>query len=61
MSENVVPAKVDEQFVSKQVSSIEIVVSREVILGYVSPSRSKVPTPATMRNPDGNKVPITLD
>ena len=61
MSENVVPAEVDEQVMSKWVSSAEIEVSGEVILDYVSPRRSEVPTHATMRSSYGTRLPATLD
>ena len=52
MSENVVTIEIDEQVVSMQVSLAEIEVSGEVILDYISPSWSEVPTKTPMRNPD---------
>ena len=61
MSENVVSAEIDDQFMSMWVSLAEIKVSGEVILGYISPSRSEVPTKTPMRNPDGIKVSAPFD
>ena len=61
VSENVVPIEVNEKLMNQQVSSAEIEVSGEVILGYVSHSHSEVPTQETMRNLDGTLVPTALD
>ena len=44
MSDNFVPVEVDEQVVSKQVSSTKIGFYGEFILGFVSSSWSEAPT-----------------
>ena len=61
MSENDVSAEIDEQVVSMQVSLAEIEVSGEVILDYISPSWSEVPTKTPMRNLEGIRVPAPFD
>ena len=57
MSENIVLIEIDEQVVSMRVSLAKIEVSGEVILGYISPSRSEVLIKTLMRNHDGIRVP----
>ena len=50
-----------EDFNSLPVISTQLEVSGEVILSYLSPSRSKVTTKTPMRNPIGIKVSTSLD
>ena len=61
MSKNVVFEEIDEQVMSMWVIFAEIIVSGEVILGYISPSRSEVPTKTPMRNLGGIRVLAPLD
>ena len=46
---------------SMRVSLAEIEVSREVILGYVSPSWFEVPTQMPMRNSKGTRIPTAFE
>ena len=61
MSEDVVSVEIDKQVVSMQVSLVEIEVSGEVILCYISPSQPEVSTKKPMRNPDGTRIPAAFE